>query len=75
MEHEDSAQIAVTLASEWNQGQEREKELGCPALVFQNPFVFQSQEKHRHTHTHIYLQPAHVVNRTVVAVFAEQKSR
>lgn len=74
-EHEDSAQIAVTLASEVNQGQEREKELGCPPPVVQILSSFHLR-KTQHRHTDMCNQ--HMLLTTQLwpsALYAEQRSR
>ncbi len=84
-EHEDSAQIAVTLAREGNQGQEREKELGCPPPVVQILSSFhlrKTQHRHTytytHTHTHTDMCNHHMLVTTQLwpsALYAGQKSR
>lgn len=69
-EHEDSAQIAVTLASEGNQGQESEKELGRPPPVVRVIFLFPSRENTAHMHTDMRNQ--HILY--TARLCAEQKS-
>lgn len=54
-EHEDSAQIALTLASEGNQGQESEEELGCPPPGVQIPIIYPPQGTYCTSRPHSWL--------------------
>lgn len=52
-EHEDSVQIAVTLAREGNQGQDKKKEIGCPSPLVQIQSSFHLS-KTQQPHTDMY---------------------